>query len=264
MKITFQKYQGAGNDFVMLDNFSGQYDELSISAIQQLCDRRFGIGGDGLIKINRSAEFDFEVDYYNSDGSKSFCGNGARCSVAFVHENILTDKKSYTFSAIDGVHTGEYSTEHVTIDMRDVAQIEVHGDLCFELNTGSPHYIQFDKMIDEKNIVELGREIRYSERYKEQGINVNWVESDGTDGLKIRTYERGVENETLACGTGVTAAALAFHHRFYTEHKNMYVPVKAKGGDLAVKFSFHPKTGYSNIYLIGPAEYVFKGEAEIV
>lgn len=262
MKISFQKYQGAGNDFVMIDNFSGQYDDLSIQMIQQLCDRRFGIGADGLIKINTSSEFDFEVDYYNSDGSKSFCGNGARCSVAFVHENILKNKTDYSFTAIDGVHTGAYSKENITIDMVDVAEIKIHGDLCYELNTGSPHYIQFDKMIDDKNIVELGREIRYSSAYEKDGINVNWVESDGHDGLKIRTYERGVENETLACGTGVTAAALAFHHRYYPEQKNMHVPVKAKGGDLAVKFSYHPQTGYSNIFLIGPGKFVFKGEMD--
>lgn len=259
MNISFQKYQGAGNDFIMIDNFSGQYDELSIAMIQLLCNRRFGIGADGLIKINVSKDFDFEVDYYNSDGSKSFCGNGARCSVAFVYENILK-KEEFSFTAIDGVHTGSYGQENVTIDMRDVKEIKVHGDLCFELQTGSPHFIQFDKLIDDKNILELGREIRYSEPYAEQGINVNWVETDGNQGLKIRTYERGVEDETLACGTGVTAAALAFHHRYYKDHKNMLVPVKAKGGDLAVKFSYHENHGYSNIFLIGPAKFVFKGE----
>ena len=262
-KIEFSKYQGAGNDFIMIDNFSSNYDFLTVREIAQLCDRRFGIGADGLILINSSALADFEVDYYNSDGSKSFCGNGARCSVAFVNRFILPTKTSYTFAAIDGLHTGEMINDLVQIDMKPVSSIEVLGDLCFELHTGSPHYIQFDKLIDEKDIVELGKTIRYSDQYKVEGINVNWVEVLDQNKIKIRTYERGVEDETLACGTGVTAAALAYHFKFQENKTQNKIDIEAVGGHLNVVFDYNRVNGFSNIYLIGPATFVFNGEAYV-
>ena len=212
MEISFRKYQGAGNDFVMIDNFSGQYDDLSVSSIQKLCDRRFGIGADGLIKINRSDNSDFYVDYYNSDGSQSFCGNGARCSVRFVNDCILPEKLNYSFDAIDGLHRGELiNNEEVKIRMSNVNSIEEISASEYLLNTGSPHYIVLVE--DNKNIdlLKEARAIRYAPRFKEKGVNVNFVHLINEDTLSIRTYERGVEDETLACGTGITAAALVYH-----------------------------------------------------
>jgi len=175
MKIYFSKYQGTGNDFVMLDNLNGDYDGLTIEQIQKACDRRFGIGADGLIKINRSDIADFEVDYYNSDGSKSFCGNGARSAVAFA-ETLGINVQNTTFDAIDGLHNASKTSEIVALEMKDVTSIE-KLDSDYILNTGSPHYIQFIEDIQSKDIVQFGKEIRYSDRFKTDGINVNLVQS---------------------------------------------------------------------------------------
>ncbi|MBU2018358.1 MAG: diaminopimelate epimerase [Bacteroidetes bacterium] len=262
--MAFSKYQGAGNDFILLDNLSGQYDFLTENHVTKLCDRRFGIGADGLILINSSEKSDFVVDYFNADGTKSFCGNGARCSVEFVAKELkLYNKTIYEFDAIDGSHTGEILNSGVKIEMKDVTSIETLRELSFVLNTGSPHYIQFDQSIDEKNVIELGRAIRNSDLYKKEGINVNWVEVLGESQLAIRTYERGVEDETLACGTGVTAAALAYHHKFTPDLKQCEINVAAQGGDLKVEFKFDEKLGYHSIFLAGPAEFVFKGNVYV-
>ncbi len=174
MLIHFQKYQGTGNDFIMLDNLNGQYNDLTIAQIVQLCDRRFGIGADGLIKINRHDSLDFEIDYYNSDGSKSFCGNGARCSVAFA-KTIGIDVLNTRFSAIDGEHSAQMNNETITLDMLPVNFVN-QVDKSFVINTGSPHYIRFVENLENENIVSEGRQIRYSEPYKKEGINVNLVE----------------------------------------------------------------------------------------
>jgi diaminopimelate epimerase len=259
-KISFSKYQGAGNDFILLDNTSGQYDFLTVVLITQLCNRRFGIGADGLIRINTSSTCDFEVDYFNADGTKSFCGNGARCSVEFAAKELkILNKSCFLFEAIDGVHSGEIITNGVKIEMKNVDKVLTKSALCFELNTGSPHYIQFDKLINEKNVVELGRAIRYNKTYEKEGVNVNWVEIINENLLAIRTYERGVENETLACGTGVTAAALAYHHEFKSDESEGSYIVSAIGGEMKVDFRFDKNDGYSSIYLSGPAQFVFKG-----
>jgi len=261
MKIHFHKYQGAGNDFVMIDNFSGQYDELTVRQIQNICDRKFGIGADGLIKINKHPYADFEVDYYNADGSKSFCGNGARCSIAFV-DKIKGINGEVKFDAIDGIHVGSKVKGQIKIDMLDVQEIEQRADNVFILNTGSPHYIIFESDIDKKDMVKIGRDIRYSEEYKAVGINVNLVEELSGNNLKIRTYERGVEDETLACGTGITAAALAYSLFQNTEGKQD-VKVDAVGGKTSVVFEYLGENNFKNIFLTGPAEFVFKGEIDV-
>lgn len=258
--LSFDKYQGAGNDFIMIDNFSGQYDDLSLDWVRKMCNRRFGVGADGLILLNKLQEGDFEMDYYNADGSKSFCGNGARCAVAFAHFLRPNADSTYRFLAIDGWHNGWVLPEkEVKIAMGDVTEVKNLGDLTLEIHTGSPHYIQFDKSIDGKNIVELGRNIRNSKTYEKEGINVNWVEILEPHHLKIRTYERGVEDETYACGTGVTAAAIGFHYKFLGHEGFHFIDISAKGGALMVSFHFSEESGYKEVYLHGPAEKVFDG-----
>lgn len=259
MNLPFVKYQGTGNDFVMIDNRSGEWDDLSISAIRKLCDRRFGIGADGLIKINLVEGYDFEVDYYNSDGSKSFCGNGARCSVAFAHELGFTSD-SVSFMAIDGPHEALKKNGLVHLKMNDVAEID-DSQKEFVLNTGSPHFIHFTENVRDFDILAYGKQIRYSDKYKQEGINVNAIHQLDTHSFEIRTYERGVEDETLSCGTGVTAAALALGKKNEITGDFEY-KVKSQGGDLSVRFR-NTGTGFTDIWLIGPAESVFKGEVDV-
>jgi len=255
--MEFYKYQGTGNDFVMIDNRSGEWDHLEISDIVKLCDRRFGIGADGLIKINIAEGYDFEVDYYNSDGSKSFCGNGARCSVAFAFFLDLFEG-SCRFLAIDGPHEAEIHNGIIKLKMSDVEMISMDGEDSV-LDTGSPHYVKYVEDLIRYDVFAEGKSIRNSENYKEKGINVNFVEKNGQDGIFVRTYERGVEDETYSCGTGVTAAALTFMQK----HNLISVPVKTLGGNLAVHAE---KNGSSfwNIWLEGPAKQVFKGKIDLI
>lgn len=254
--MKFYKYQGTGNDFVMIDNRLGEWDDLSIQNIQKLCDRRFGIGADGLIKINSAEGVDFEVDYYNSDGSKSFCGNGARCSVAFAHFlDIIEDKT--TFTAIDGIHEAEIKNGIIKLKMSDVKSIDTDGD-DFVLNTGSPHYVKYVEMLNNYNVYKTGNEIRNSETYKQEGINVNFVEKLSDKELFVRTYERGVEDETYSCGTGVTAVALTF----MKNNNQTFVGVKVMGGQLKV-YAEKDGEGFKNIWLEGPAVQVFKGDINL-
>jgi diaminopimelate epimerase len=259
MNLRFVKYQGTGNDFVMIDNRSGEWDKLSVSEIRKLCDRRFGIGADGLIKINSMTGYDFEVDYYNSDGSKSFCGNGARCSVAFAHELGIT-ADSVSFMAIDGVHEAFKKDGLVHLKMNDVSEIDT-SQAEFVLNTGSPHFIHFTQNVSNFDVVAYGKQIRYSDKYKQEGINVNAIHQLDEHSFEIRTYERGVEDETLSCGTGVTAAALALGAKNHIEGDFEY-KVKSQGGDLSVKFT-NANSGFTNIWLIGPAVAVYKGEVNV-
>ncbi len=259
MDLRFVKYQGTGNDFVMIDNRSGEWNDLSVSAIQKLCDRRFGIGADGLIKINSISGFDFEVDYYNSDGSKSFCGNGARCSVAFAHELGIT-ADSVSFMAIDGGHEAVKKDGLVYLKMNNVSEIDTSQNE-FVLNTGSPHFIHFTENVADFDIVAYGKQIRYSDKYKQEGINVNAIHQLDEHSFEIRTYERGVEDETLSCGTGVTAAALALGAKNGIEGDFEY-QVKSQGGDLSVKFT-NTNSVFTNIWLIGPAVSVYKGEVNV-
>lgn len=253
MKIEFVKYQGTGNDFVMLDNMDGRYDDLSLDQIRYLCDRKLGIGADGLIKISCDEKLDFNVEYYNSDGSQSFCGNGARCSVAFAKELGIVQTDT-VFNAIDGIHNASIGVDgRVKLEMLPVTEVDtVDGD--FVMDTGSPHYVRFSTAQEVPNIIDFGMEIRYSETYRDEGINVNTVVELGPDTIHVATYERGVEDETLSCGTGVTACALAY----MIDHDTEEVSVTTKGGKLAVKAS-KMNGGFDNIWLIGPAKRVFDG-----
>lgn len=255
MQLLFSKYQGAGNDFIMLDNFDGKYDNLSVADIPVLCDRRFGIGADGLIRINHSASADFEVDYFNADGTKSFCGNGARCSMAFA-EKLGLIRSSAVFAAIDGLHEAFIQGNRIHLAMNNPSPItSVEND--FTLYTGSPHYIRFYTE-ESPDVLETGKSIRYSDAYREEGINVNFVQVTGKNELHVSTYERGVEAETLSCGTGVTAAAIAYAavEKLIGKHR---VEIRTKGGALAVEFTVDAEQNFSDVWLIGPGTYVFDG-----
>lgn len=262
MQIEFFKYQGAGNDFVFLNNFDGKYDNLTIDQVRFLCNRRFGVGADGLIKIDESMDWDFSVDYFNADGTKSFCGNGARCAVRFVHENLLK-KDKYRFMAIDGVHSAQLTGELISLEMMDVRQIEEIDPRNFVLHTGSPHYVSFRNDIRDLDVNKNGSEIRYSNRFSDDGINVNFVQITAENELSIRTYERGVEGETLACGTGITAAALAYAYQT-DKMGDIRVSLKAEGGRLSVKMNRTGSLEFKAIQLIGPAEFVFKGSIDVL
>ena len=207
MKIKFDKYQGTGNDFIIIDNRNIHFDKNNIELVQHLCDRKFGIGSDGFILIENHAELDFDMIFFNPDGSQSFCGNGSRCAMAFAKElGLISDFAK--FNSTDGYHEASINSNGlVKLKMHNVSNIEVSESHHY-MDTGSPHYNCFEKNIDTIDVVARGREIRYNQRFKEIGTNVNFIEQLSR-GIKVRTYERGVENETLSCGTGVTACALS-------------------------------------------------------
>lgn len=256
MIIHFSKYQGTGNDFVILDNRNNRYDALTPQHIKFLCGRRFGIGADGLMLLNLKEGYDFDMKYYNSDGNESsMCGNGGRCLVMFANHCGIR-KSIYRFSAIDGDHEAEIDDNIiVSLKMKDVDKIEdFHGDAI--LDTGSPHYVKILNDVMDLNVFEKGREIRYSNHFSKNGINVNFVEQKDDDEITVRTYERGVEDETLSCGTGVTASALVCYHN-ETGFNN--VEVTTKGGKLTVEYDRISKGSYHNIWLSGPAQKVFEG-----
>jgi diaminopimelate epimerase len=254
--IEFFKYQGTGNDFVMIDNRDLQFPKVK-EAIKKLCDRRFGIGGDGLILLENDATTDFKMVYYNSDGNEStMCGNGGRCLVAFAHFLDIFEDQT-TFTAIDGLHEAEIHNGIIKLKMIDVHSIK-NIDADFELNTGSPHCVKFVETVEDYQIYENGKKIRNSASYYQDGINVNFVEQISENEIFIRTYERGVEDETFSCGTGATASALVF-----LKDKNQFsVKVKVLGGNLKVYAEQSGET-FKNIWLEGPAKQVFKGKINL-
>jgi len=255
MVIQFQKYQGTGNDFVLIDNRSGLFPAENLSVIQRICHRKYGIGSDGLILIEKDEDTDFYMNFFNPDGSKSYCGNGSRCAVHFARAiGMIGDKCSY--QAIDGVHQGVLMENGVvSTSILPVHQIEPLGNDVF-INTGSPHYIVFCKDVDVVDIISEARKIRYSLAFSPSGTNVNYVQLVNGNQIKMRTYERGVEDETLSCGTGVTAAALSVMQLDGT------ISVETKGGMLSVS-ARKSSTGFEDIWLTGPATLVFKGEFNI-
>ncbi|WP_373517795.1 diaminopimelate epimerase [Pricia sp.] len=257
MTIPFFKYQGTGNDFIMIDNRHALFFKNNAKLIASLCDRRFGIGGDGLILLENDGMSDFKMVYYNADGNEgSMCGNGGRCTVAFAkYLDIITD--TATFNAVDGPHKAIIDDKRVSLQMRDVSEIRAKPAYLF-LDTGSPHHVQLVKNLKDFEVYKEGKKIRYG-LYGKSGSNINFVEQLDETTFAVRTYERGVEDETLSCGTGVTAVALAMHHTGKTAVNQ--VTVKTQGGDLIVEFE-KDAGSYTNMYLIGPAEQVFKGEIE--
>ena len=260
MTIKFFKYQGTGNDFVILNNLSNEITDLSTEQINFLCDRKFGIGADGLMLLSKKEGYDFEMIYYNADGNESsMCGNGGRCLVKFAYDQGIK-KIEYHFLAIDGEHEADIDNNGiVSLKMKDVDAVEEHKNHAV-LNTGSPHYVKFSSNVQDIDVVEEGREIRNRKEYAEKGINVNFVEPIDEGRIFVRTYERGVENETLSCGTGVTAAALVSAHN---QNGFNEVKVKTPGGNLSVEFDKIDDTHFENIWLCGPAEFVYSGEIEL-
>ncbi|MFT6747601.1 MAG: diaminopimelate epimerase [Glaciecola sp.] len=263
MHIEFFKYQGAGNDFVIIDDRSCTFDRTNDKLVKFLCDRKFGVGADGLMLLMPSDDYDFEMVYYNADGFEgSMCGNGGRCIVAFAFAQGLINGNC-KFIAVDGEHIASIiksgNEQWVSLQMIDVNLIEEGEDFCY-LNTGSPHYVQVVENLSEFDVVGKGKEVRFNDRFKENGTNVNFIELKNENTLSIRTYERGVEDETLACGTGVTAAVLSVHAIGLTVATELCV--SALGGDLKVKFNANG-SNYTNVFLQGPAELVFNGSLDV-
>ncbi|HEX6179893.1 MAG TPA: diaminopimelate epimerase [Chitinophagaceae bacterium] len=261
MEIRFQKYQGTGNDFIILDNRDGSYSGLTRQQVEFLCNRRFGIGADGLMMLNQKAGYDFEMIYFNADGGEgSMCGNGGRCLVKFAH-SVGIHKSLYHFVARDGEHEAEIDDDGtVSLKMKDVENIQdYHGD--FILDTGSPHYVKMiGSGVMDLNVFQKGHDIRYSNAFNKEGINVNFVEQKDDDEIIVRTYERGVEDETLSCGTGVTASALVCYHN---EIGFNNVTVHTRGGKLNVEFDRTNEETYNNIWLSGPAVKVYEGIVDL-
>lgn len=260
MQIEFYKYQGTGNDFVMIDNRQEIFPKDNIQLIAHLCDRRFGIGADGLILLENDSETDFKMVYYNSDGNQSsMCGNGGRCLVAFAKKlNVI--QNNTTFIATDGLHHAAIGDNGiVSLQMIDVTDVKISPDHVF-LNTGSPHHVQLVADLEHYNVKENGASIRYGELYGKQGSNINFVKQIDATTFSLRTYERGVEDETLSCGTGATAAAIAMNALGKTAANS--IDLNVEGGKLVV--SFDKGDGkFTNVFLKGPAEFVFKGTIEI-
>lgn len=255
MTLNFYKYQGTGNDFVIMDNRAGTL-ALSSEEIAYICNRRFGIGADGLMLLESKAGYDFAMVYYNADGREgSMCGNGGRCLTRFAYDMGI-HKTSLVFTAVDGDHEATLAENGwINLKMKDVDGItDHHGD--FVLDTGSPHYVKQCNDVMNTDVFAEGRSIRYSKEFAEKGINVNFVENDEKK-IVVRTYERGVEDETFSCGTGVTASALVFAHN---ENGFNRIEVQTKGGHLAVEFEKTGEDSFRNIWLCGPAVFVFKGE----
>jgi len=259
MRLQFYKYQGTGNDFVIIDNRAESFPK-NMQLIKKLCDRRFGIGADGLILLENDANTDFKMVYYNSDGNESsMCGNGGRCLVAFAKKLKIFDKET-TFIATDGLHFASIDANGVVaLQMKDVQQVNQHTDYVF-LDTGSPHHVQMVPDVKQLDVKNLGAQIRYSDLYGKAGSNVNFVQQLNQDTFAVRTYERGVEDETLSCGTGVTAVALAMFATHTTQKSE--VKLNVEGGALTVRFT-HDTNGFSNVFLIGPAVLVFEGTIQL-
>jgi len=257
MQFPFFKYQATGNDFVIVDNREGKFS-LSVDEIKRICDRKFGVGADGLMLIEQHPSFDFNLIYYNADGSPSLCGNGSRAAVVTASALGMINGKA-KFNAYDGAHEAQLLPNgHVRLKMNDVREIKNSGDGVF-LNTGSPHFIKWVSEVNNYSVFEEGKKIRYSEVFKPAGTNVNFVEPLKDNTIFVRTYERGVENETLSCGTGVTAAALAASSKNYVSP----VTVNTLGGQLSVEFKVSHDGSFTDIFLIGPAKMVFQGVLEL-
>lgn len=262
MILQFYKYQGTGNDFVIADNRKGEYNSISNDQVRRLCDRRFGIGADGFMLLNEKTGYDFEMKYYNADGNPgSMCGNGGRCIAKFAY-NLGIRRPVYRILASDGLHEAKIDSDGtVSLKMKDVNIIKkFHND--FIVDTGSPHYIKMVTNAMDVDVYKKGQEIRNSKEFIDEGINVNFVEQlDEPDEIIVRTYERGVENETYSCGTGVTAAAITCYHN---ENGFNEVKVKTIGGKLRVEFDRVNDGQFKEIWLCGPAEKVYEGKVELI
>ena len=260
MQLKFHKYQGTGNDFVMIDNRDDFFPKDNIQLIENLCDRRFGIGADGLILLENDEKTNFRMVYYNSDGNESsMCGNGGRCLVAFAKSLNVIENKT-TFIATDGLHHASVDANGiVSLQMKDVDEVKINEEYVF-LNTGSPHHVTLVNDLEDFDVKGNGSEIRYSDLYGKAGSNVNFVNQLSENHFRLRTYERGVEDETLSCGTGATATAIAMNAIGKTNSN--VIDINVEGGKLKVSFE-KIGTTYSKVFLEGNAEFVFEGIIEI-
>lgn len=268
MILPFYKYHGTGNDFIIIDNRKRQFDSLDVA---KLCHRNFGIGADGLMLLQEAEGYDFEMVYYNSDGNIStMCGNGGRCIVAFSGLLGIPTSENVNFLAVDGPHKALFLYENesqstVELKLADVSNVPANLN-TYVLNTGSPHFVKFVDNVDALDLLNEAHAIRYNNDYKTEGININFVEILGNQSIKVRTYERGVENETLSCGTGVTASAIAYirNQNIESANNNFEVSVQTPGGLLKVSFFYSLlRRHFEQVTLIGPATLVFNGEINI-
>ena len=258
MKQLFYKYQGTGNDFVMIDNRENVFDKHNTALISHLCNRRTGVGADGLILLESDSGYDFRMVYFNADGKEStMCGNGGRCIVAFANFLEIIEQNT-EFIAIDGPHLARIDEAFVELKMQDVSAIS-SNDNYHVLDTGSPHYVALQSGLEEIDMNTEGSKIRHTSPFDTSGVNVNFAEKINENTFAIRTYERGVEGETLSCGTGATAVAIAMYHSNQTTSKS--IALETQGGVLQVRFE--PLTSsYSDVWLCGPTKQVFKGDLE--
>jgi diaminopimelate epimerase len=257
MKLPFHKYQATGNDFVIVDNREAKYS-LTTDQVKAICDRKFGVGADGIMLIEKDRSLDFNLIYFNADGSPSLCGNGSRAAVKMASALGMINGHA-KFLAYDGRHDAELlSNGNVRLKMNDVKEVK-HLANDFFLNTGSPHFVRITKDVENFPVFEEGKKIRHSENFEPGGTNANFIELLDNNTIFVRTYERGVENETLSCGTGVTAAALAASTRQYKSP----VSVKTLGGELSVEFNLCHDGSFTDIFLVGPAKMVFTGALEL-
>jgi diaminopimelate epimerase len=260
--VRFSKYHGTGNDFIIVDGRSQDTSGLNKDRIGQLCNRRLGIGADGLIILEETPRADFRMRYFNADGNEgTMCGNGGRCITRFAQQLGLVEDRA-TFEGIDGMHTALCHPDgNIRLKLSDVDHVEQLED-GYLLNTGSPHFVTFQRELDPMDVEGIGRAIRNQTRFGETGVNVNFVTYGEFEGrISVRTYERGVEAETLSCGTGVTASAICSHLHHGADIFT-YV-VWTRGGELTVDFKPAPVSGFTDIYLTGPAVHVFDGTVEI-
>lgn len=262
MKLNFFKYQGAGNDFIIIDKYTTNYlvDKIS-SFIKKLCNRKFGIGADGVIFIEKDKYFDFKMKYFNSDGNEgSFCGNAGRCTILFFKKFYKQINDNFIFRAIDGKHHAFICKDEICININDIIYSSIISEKNYTfLNTGSPHHVLIISNLDKIDVYNEGKKIRMGYPYFEEGVNVNFVEIQKNI-INVRTYERGVENETLSCGTGAVASAITVFHNKQIINNN--IKIITKGGILNVSFD-QTKYAYKNIWLRGPAEFVFNGYIDI-
>lgn len=262
MQINFYKYQGTGNDFIIIDNREEKLFRYQTDLYTQLCHRNFGIGADGVILLQSHENHDFEMIYFNADGKEgSMCGNGGRCVIHFAHQLGLIQSDT-TFLAIDGLHEGIILPDNqVKLKMKEVTEIE-HFENDLVLDTGSPHYVRFVPALKDVAVIEMGRKVRFAHAFMKEGINVNFVEAKN-DKLQVATYERGVENETLSCGTGVVACSIAATLQLLDFMDRNEINLITKGGNLSVSFEKSGNHHFKNIWLKGPVESVFTGSIEI-
>ena len=256
MLIPFTKYHGTGNDFILIDGIRNPAikDALTQEVVAKMCHRRYGIAADGLIILDQSADSDFYMTYYNSDGRlSSMCGNGSRCIVHFTH-SLSYIQDNCTFYAVDGIHHAKVQGDTISVQLSDVNKVKQELS-DYILDTGSPHYVRFVDKVSELDVVEEAHKIRYSDTYKSEGINVNFVEV-ADEGIIVRTYERGVEAETYSCGTGVVASSIAYATLIQSYDKP--IDISTLGGELSVRFT-HEDGQYSQVWLTGPAVRVFEG-----